>query len=91
MVTRGSTLIITCNSTSNPSLPSYTWTLPGSTIQTGATLNITDIQPSHSGQYRLLVRNIMSPTGGMSRNGTSGAIFTVDVQCMYLLYPVLHI
>ncbi|KAH3715842.1 hypothetical protein DPMN_058556 [Dreissena polymorpha] len=86
MVTRGSTLIITCNSTSNPSLPTYTWTLPGSTIQTGASLNITDIQPSRSGQYRLLVWNILTPTGGTSRNGTSDAIFTVDVQCMWSIH-----
>ncbi|KAH3715844.1 hypothetical protein DPMN_058558 [Dreissena polymorpha] len=83
MVTRGSTLIITCNSTSNPSPPTYTWTLPGSTIRTGASLNITDIQPSRSGQYRLLVWNSMTPSGGTSRNGTNDVIFTVDVHCMY--------
>ncbi|KAH3715843.1 hypothetical protein DPMN_058557 [Dreissena polymorpha] len=85
MVTRGSTLIITCNSTSNPSPPIYTWTLPGSTILIGASLNVTDIQPSRSGQYQVLVWNRMTPTGGTSRNGTSDAIFTVDVQCMLIM------
>ncbi|XP_052247857.1 major surface trophozoite antigen 11-like [Dreissena polymorpha] len=80
IVTRGSTLFITCNSTSNPSPPSYTWILPDSTIQTGVNLRITDIQPSRSGQYRLLVWNRMTPTDGTSRNGTSDAIFTVEVQ-----------
>ncbi|KAH3715863.1 hypothetical protein DPMN_058577 [Dreissena polymorpha] len=86
MVTRGSTLSITCKSTSNPSPPTYTWTLPGSTIQTGASLSITDIQPSRSGQYQLLVWNSMTPTGGTSRIGTSDATFTLDVLCMLSFY-----
>ncbi|KAH3735588.1 hypothetical protein DPMN_042124, partial [Dreissena polymorpha] len=80
MITRGSTLSITCLSTSNPSSPNYRWTVPDSTTQTGPSLSITDIQPSRSGQYRLLVWNTMTPTVGTSRNGTGNATFTIVVQ-----------
>ncbi|XP_052238399.1 carcinoembryonic antigen-related cell adhesion molecule 5-like [Dreissena polymorpha] len=56
------------------------WTVPDSTTQTGPSLSITDIQPSRSGQYRLLVWNTMTPTVGTSRNGTGNATFTIVVQ-----------
>ncbi|KAH3798105.1 hypothetical protein DPMN_151695 [Dreissena polymorpha] len=79
IVTQGDNLTIECTSNSNPASV-YNWTLPDSSTRYGGKLKIINIQPSLSGQYRLKVWNIMSPTNSHTQQGNNSTILTVDVQ-----------
>ncbi|XP_052803021.1 hemicentin-1-like isoform X2 [Mya arenaria] len=72
---------ISCISSANPPLISYTWSTPGRGQVSGASLSLVNVQhPADQGQYTLTVTNTMDPTGENTETGTGNTMFSVDVQ-----------
>ncbi|XP_052818775.1 hemicentin-1-like [Mya arenaria] len=83
---------ISCTSSANPPLITYTWLTPGRGQEHGASLSLTNVQhPTDQGQYTLMATNTMDPTGYSRENGTSKTSFLVDVQFPPVVKPLTKV
>ncbi|XP_052806385.1 hemicentin-1-like [Mya arenaria] len=81
ILVEGSDRIISCTSSANPPLVTYTWSTPDRGQVPGANMSLTNVKhPADLGQYTITATNTMDPTGGNTETGTSNTTFSVDVQ-----------
>lgn len=88
-ILEGSSVSLLCKSRSNPPVSNYTW-YRGDEVdtETGPTVVIDDVDPSHSGDYRCSVKNDLG-------EHTSAKI-QLDIQCEFIkqqtcLYAVMNV
>ncbi|WAR05145.1 CNTN5-like protein [Mya arenaria] len=81
ILVEGSDRIISCTSSANPPLVTYTWSTPDRGQVPGANMSLTNVKhPADLGQYTITATNTMDPTGGNTETGTSNTTFsTYDI------------
>lgn len=81
-VVKGVSVTFGCSSDANPPVRDSGYRLfqDGHLVRSGQSLNVSDIQPSHSGWYHCQAWNNVSQRGIHYFNSTT---IRLDVQCMY--------
>ncbi|XP_052806856.1 kin of IRRE-like protein 1 isoform X1 [Mya arenaria] len=81
ILVEGTDRTITCISSANPPLITYTWSTPGHRQVSGASLKLPNVQhTADQGLYTLTVTNTMDPTGGNTETGTNNTAFPLNIQ-----------